>query len=418
MGHSPGHNWERAGGEVRITTKGIVAIVIVGLIVLSAAVYLPLTLLAPLSSAAATPGPIATPTAAPAALSWPGYGGGAITAVGYPTSMTTGGSTAPISIASISKIVTSLVVLDKKPLTDDDGPTITFDASDVALVGKYIKMNGETKPMVVGQKITERDLMSVALIASANNYADALAVWAYGSESAFVTATKTWLAAHNLGGTTIVEPTGLNPNNRATASDLVAIGQLAIANPVIASIVATPSFTLAPIGTISNSNKLLGSLGVDGIKTGTLDNVGSDLLFSADYRIAGTKVTVVGAILGAPDHTTLNAAVRLLLKNVKAGFHELTLVKAGEKFASYHSEWAATAHAVATKSASVLVWSNPTVTVTTKAKAVTFAPSGTRVGAVTFVVGSAVIVVPLALDRALADPGGWWKILNPSIVLK
>jgi D-alanyl-D-alanine carboxypeptidase (penicillin-binding protein 5/6) len=404
---------------VRINTRGIIAIVIVGIIVLSAAVYLPLTLLAPFKSATATPGVIATPTAAPAQLTWPGYGGGAITAVGYPTSMTTGGSTAPISIASISKIITSLVVLEKKPLTGDEtGPTITFDSSDVALTGKYIKMNGETKPMVVGQKISERDLMSVALIASANNYADALAVWAYGSDAAFVTATKTWLAAHDLAGTTLVEPTGLNPANKSTASDLVAIGQLALANPVIASIVSTPTFTLAPVGTITNSNKLLGRLGVDGIKTGTLDNVGSDLLFSADYTISGTKITVVGAILGAPDHPTLDASVRLLLKNVKAGFHNLKLVTAGEKFASYRSEWATTANAVATKSASVLVWSNPSVTATTKAKAVTFAPSGTRVGKVTFVVGSKVVVVPLVLDRALVDPGGWWKILNPSVVLR
>lgn len=404
---------------MRIRPRGIVALAIVAVIVITVAVYVPLTLLAPFTSATATPAVIATPTAAPAALTWPGYGGGAITAIGYPTSMTTGGSTAPIPIASISKIITSLVVLDKKPLTGDDaGPTITFDSSDVALVGKYIKMNGETKPMVVGQKISERDLLSVALIASANNYADALAVWAYGSDAAFVSATKTWLAAHNLAGTTLVEPTGLNPANTSTASDLVAIGQLALANPVIASIVSTKTFTLAPVGTITNSNKLLGSLGVDGIKTGTLDNVGSDLLFSADYTIHGTKITVVGAILGAPDHPTLNASVRLLLANVKAGFHNLKLVTAGQKFASYRSEWATTANAVASKSASVLVWSNPAVTATTTAKAVTFAPSGTRVGKVTFVVGPKVIAVPLVLDRALVDPGGWWKITNPSTILK
>ena len=47
----------------------------------------------------------------------PGYGDSAISAVGYPGFLATGGGTAPLPIASITKIITALVVLQKEPLS-------------------------------------------------------------------------------------------------------------------------------------------------------------------------------------------------------------------------------------------------------------------------------------------------------------
>ena len=64
------------------------------------------------------------------------------------------------------------------------------------------------------------------LVVSASNYADAVSTWAFGSRSAFVRATDAWLDRNGLGGITVVEPTGIDPRNTATAADLITLGAL------------------------------------------------------------------------------------------------------------------------------------------------------------------------------------------------
>lgn len=404
--------------RTRLTTKGIVASLVFLFFVVAVAVYLPLTLLTPVGPTVAQVLPPAATGAQPAALTWPAYGGGAVTAIGYPESLSVNGSPAPQSIASITKIITALVVLDAKPLTvGEAGPTIIFSDADVALIAKYAQQNGKTVKAVAGRTISEHDLISVALIASANNYADSLAIWAFGSQAAFVTATATWLTAHSLTHTTIVEPTGINSKNVSTPTELITIGQLALANPVLAEIVATPTVTIDGVGTITNSNLLLGKDGVDGIKTGTLDSNGSDLLFSADYVVGLTKITVVGAILGAPNHAVLNVAVEALLATVHQGFHSVVLAAVGQKFATYTTEWGSTAHAVATKSTSAVMWSNPVVSRKVTAPRIHGSESGDSVGSVVFTLGGKTITVPLKLDQDLPEPDFAWRITHPAEVL-
>jgi D-alanyl-D-alanine carboxypeptidase (penicillin-binding protein 5/6) len=382
------------------------------------ALYLPLTLLAPISTVAATAVAYTDPAPAPATIAWPANGASAVAAVGYPEVAATNGSTAALPIASISKIITSLVVLEAKPLAlEAPGPTITVSAADAALVGTYQSVGGKTVPMAAGAALSERDLMTVALVASANNYAAVLADWAFGSQAAFATAAKAWLLAHGFGQTTIVEPTGMSPANVSTATELVAIGQLALANHVVARIVSTPSFTLPGVGILTNSNALLGHDGVEGIKTGTLNEAGACLLFAAHYSIGGTTITVVGAVLGALDHKTLNADVRAMLASVKAGFHEVRLASKGEPFASYATPWKQKARAIATKAASIVVWSNPRVSSEIAARNLALPSKGAAAGRVTFTVGDQKIRVPLALDRGFQDPGVWWRLTNPGTLM-
>ncbi len=42
------------------------------------------------------------------------------------------------------------------------------------------------------------------------------------------------MAAHDLPSVVIVDSTGLDPGNRATASDLIELGRLALADPLVA----------------------------------------------------------------------------------------------------------------------------------------------------------------------------------------
>ncbi|WP_423924069.1 D-alanyl-D-alanine carboxypeptidase family protein [Frigoribacterium sp. 2-23] len=387
-------------------------------LVVAVGVYLPLTLATPLAPAAAETARYQAPQESSPALTFPPYGATAVKALGYEHSLTTSGDDEPRSIASISKVVTALVVLEAKPLDGGDGPTITIDPAAAALRAQYLQVDGKVAPMSVGQTFTERQMLEVALIESANNYAGALAQWAFGSDAAYAAAATTWLAENGLHATTIVEPTGLSAQNTSTATDLVTLGTLALQNETVSAIVNTASTTVPGVGTIENSNELLGLDGVKGIKTGTLDAAGACLLFAADYRIADTTVTVVGVMLGGKDHPSLDADVQALLGSVTKRFQTLTLTTRGSEFAHYDAPWGASANAVAAQDASVLAWGDETVTASITTDEVGSGARGATVGRVTFSIGDGQKAeVPLRLDRALVEPDAWWRLTHPGVVL-
>jgi D-alanyl-D-alanine carboxypeptidase (penicillin-binding protein 5/6) len=388
------------------------------ILILATGSYLPMTLLAPLVPVAAVAQQV-TPPAPPAAeLAWPGYGASSIGAIGFPSMSVSDGTTTPLPIASITKIITTLVVLDAKPLTvGNPGPLITFTAKDAALVKAYAAREGTTAPATAGMKLSQLEVNEVMLIASANNYAESYAAWAFGSEAGFLDAARTWLSSKGLKNTTLLDSSGMNPGNRSTASDLVAIGKLALANPVVAGIVSTTELSVSGVGAIKNSNKLLGHDGVDGIKTGTLQEAGACLLFSTRFRVGSHAITVVGVVLGGVDHDSLDAAVQKLIASAKAGFHEVTLAEAGQSFGAYTTAWNEKARAVAAKSQSVPVWADTPITATVKAAPITLAEAGAPVGSVKFTVGGTTISVPLRLDKSIDDPGALWRLGNPAGLL-
>ena len=391
-----------------------IAVGAAAIVVLALVLYLPFSLLAPLGVAQRTVAAQPPLQAAAAQLAWPGFGASAFGAVGYPDLLAVTGTPEALPMASITKIITALVVLEAKPLaTGSDGPEIAFSASDRALYAKYLALRGSVKPMPAGASMSELEVLQVTLIASANNYAEAVADWAYGSEAAYVAATKAWLTAHGMTNTTVVEPTGINPANTSTATDLVRLGTLAMADPVISDIVDTPTLTLPEVGTIKDTNQLLGSEGVVGIKTGTLENIGSSLLFASKQKVGSSTVTIIGAVLGAADHDTLYPAVTGLLRSIASGFHEIRLADKGQEFAAYRTAWSARTSAVATTNATVVVWANTPVSSVVSAPDIRSATRGERAGEVTFTVGKNRITVPLAFSGTIEDPGPAWRLAHP-----
>lgn len=392
----------------RLSIFGGLAVLLTGL------AYLPLTLLAPVGTVQAEIMPFEVPVAAQPELSWPSNAATAIGAIGFDGVLASSGTDQPRAIASITKIVTALVVLDKHPLAEgDSGPSITFDSDDVGYYNEYFSVGGSVKPIRSGLTLTQRELLQVVLISSANNYAKSLALWAFGSETAYIEAARTWLDARGLMTTTIYEPTGMDPNNVSTAAELLELGKLAIADPTVSDIVATPTTTLPFIGTIENSNKLLGSVGIDGIKTGTLDAAGACLLFSADFAVGDDTVTIVGVALGGVNHRSQFPQVRDLMNTVAAGFQRISLVERGDVFGEYQTRWDARAEVVAAEEYSQLVWGSPTITRDVTVSPITLADDGTRVGSVRFTVDGKVTEVPLELEGSILDPGPWWRLENP-----
>jgi serine-type D-Ala-D-Ala carboxypeptidase (penicillin-binding protein 5/6) len=388
---------------------------LLSIFILLVTIGVPTAILAPVPVARATMLEPAAATTTAADPRFPSFGHAAIGAVGLPGLLASHGSQEQRPIASITKVVTALVVLERKPLdgAKDQGPTITFGEKDVTILQDVLNQQGSWQAVQSGWKLSERQSLETMLIPSANNYAESLAIWAYGSVPKYLTAARAFLKAHGLTHTTLVDTNGLDSGDRSTPGDLVALGKLAIANPVLASIVRMRSATEPNIGSFENTNELLGTYGVNGLKTGTTDEAGACLLFAAKVKVGERSVELVGVILGATTHARLDATVPALLTSVRNGLHDVRLADRQQAFGTYHTKWGGIAKAVAARDAHMLVWGRTPVQRVADASPIRGGEKGERVGQVTYRVGSRTVTVPLVLDRSVFAAPIWWRLTHP-----
>lgn len=253
---------------------------------------------------------------------WPGYGSGAVGAIGYDGALAKYGNQSARPIASLTKIITALLVLQKKPLKGAaDGPDIVFTQSDQEIYNQEVAAGAAVKPIIVGGSMTERQALETMLLPSAANYSITLAIWSYGSINAYLSAANVWLASHNLNQTKVVDTSGLLPGNVSSPSDLIEIGKLALANPTLSSIAAMKQAVILNVGTITNGNSLLGKDGIDGIKTGSTSEAGACILFSSVVTAGKKQVIIVGDLLGADDRGQQNSDVIKLLDSIRPAFY-------------------------------------------------------------------------------------------------
>ncbi|TFD21566.1 D-alanyl-D-alanine carboxypeptidase family protein [Cryobacterium sp. TMS1-13-1] len=391
------------------------AVASVLLVVLGGVGYVGATTLAPVPESAATIVQPAALTQPAAALVWPTFGESAIGAVGFPGVLASSGEQGTVPIASITKMVTALVILDAKPLgAGEDGPAITFTDADVDIYYEVIAENGSVAPVVAGMELTQRQAFEAMLLPSANNYAASLAVWAFGSTDGYLAAAKTWLADNSLSQTSVADTSGISSSSVSTPANLVEIGKLVVGHPALAEIVALPSAVLPVIGTVTNTNKLLGRDGVDGIKTGTTDVAGACLLFSTDFTVGDNTVTLVGVMLGGDTHSELNSAIAALIQSVQPGFHDVVLADAGTVYGSYRTQWGDVSDIVAARAASALVWSDSPISGYATATDLQLGRAGDDVGELSFTIGTgSPVTVPLELQDSVTDPGPAWRMGHP-----
>jgi len=407
----------------------VIALIIVGVLVAGVATYVPLALNAPIGAAAATTHRPDVAPGATALLALPAEGQSAVSVSGadaYLGASASGilassGGDAAAPIASISKLITAMVILHAKPLVGSDpGPTITFSKADHALYDKYYVLNATIAPMPTGTSMSERNALETMLVVSACNYAEAMADWAFGSNAGFVSATKKWLAANGLTHTKMVEPTGLDTHNTSTPSDLIALGKLAMADPVLVELVAKTGLDIPFLTGMPSTNTLLGTDGVNGIKTGTLEDFGSDLLYSAIVPVTGIDkpLTVIGVVLGGATRESVNDDVTHLIDSLKAGFHEVTVAEDDEKVGTYTTPWGASATMVLGSSASVFTYSNTKITSTMTISTLKTGKDGERVGSVTWTAGTSSVTVPVLLKGSIPPPSAWWRLTHPQQLWK
>ena len=143
---------------------------------------------------AADPPPAVTsvtlhPVAVPAktvALPWPQIGQGAIAVPSIGVDVASGPEQ-PVPVASLTKLMTAYVILHDHPLASGrSGPTITVTAADVQDYDNDTVNDDSNAQVVVGEQLSEEQVLGGMLVHSADNYADLLARWDAGSQAAFV----------------------------------------------------------------------------------------------------------------------------------------------------------------------------------------------------------------------------------------
>ncbi len=216
----------------------------------------------------------------------------------YEGTIKTNESPEPIPMASITKVITALVVLDKAPITPgEQGDTITLEQKDEDYYWKYASLLGTITDVTAGEQMSQYDILQTMLLASSNNMSDTLVDHYFGSVDAYVEQANAYLLREGFSKTTVVDATGFEPGSVSTPSELIHVGQLALRNPIIAEIARKKEASMPIAGTVPNYNVLIDEPHVTGLKPGFTDEAGSTLLFSADVPVNdGTKSVIAVAM--------------------------------------------------------------------------------------------------------------------------
>ncbi len=211
------------------------------------------------------------------------------------------GARARVPIASITKLMTVLLTLEHARL--DAVVTVSPEA---AAVGE------STVDLVPGERLTVRELLEAALVASANDAADALASYVgHGSEARFVAMMNARARQLGLIDTHFVRPDGLDaPGHVSSARDVTFLARLLMHRRVVRQIVAQRVATISGGRTLRTWNDLLSSYpGVFGVKTGHTSAAGWSEVAAA--RRGG--ISIYATLLGSPDRSTRNQDLAELL---------------------------------------------------------------------------------------------------------
>ena len=216
-------------------------------------------------------------------------------------------------IASTTKIMTALVVLENTDMSDV--VEIPAEAAGIEGSSMYLK---------AGECRTVEELLYGMMLASGNDAAAALAIHVAGSIEEFASMMNEKAQVLELGGIHFANPHGLDSEeNYGTARSLARLAACAMEREDFRRIVSAKTY-VCDGHSISNHNKLLWRYeGADGVKTGFTKKAGRLLVGSAEQN--GRRLVAV--TVNAPDDWEDH---RRLLDHGFSQFEETKLVSAGD----------------------------------------------------------------------------------------
>lgn len=185
---------------------------------------------------------------------------------------------AVVPIASITKLMTAMVVLDKRLSLDEPIKITREDIDDI---------KGTRSRLRVGTEVTRGDLLRLALMASENRAAAALTRAYPGGQNAFIARMNRKASEIGMKHSRFVDGTGLSRENVSTAKDLAKLVRAAYDYPHIREFTTDEAHTVQ-LGNgrsvrYGNSNRLVQSpywhIGLS--KTGYISEAGRCLVMQA-----------------------------------------------------------------------------------------------------------------------------------------
>lgn len=194
---------------------------------------------------------------------------------------------AVLPIASLTKLMTGVIVSEAR-LPMDEAITVTQDDIDTE--------KGSRSRLKVGSTLTRGELLHLALMSSENRAAHALARTYPGGLSTFVSLMNAKAKMLGMKDTRYVEPTGLSSGNQSSAQDLATLVNAAYGDPILRELTTSTGFQVE-VGNrtlqYNNTNRLVKNpvwdIGLQ--KTGFINEAGQCLVMQT--RIAGRKLIMV-----------------------------------------------------------------------------------------------------------------------------
>jgi serine-type D-Ala-D-Ala carboxypeptidase (penicillin-binding protein 5/6) len=348
-------------------------------------------------------------------LPWPTQGSAAVAIEGLGL-LGSYGQTTPQAIASMAKVMTADVILTDHPLAlGESGPNITFSAADAQTYRTDLSQSQSVIKVVAGESLTEVQCLEALLIPSANNVAIRLAEWDSTSVGAFVAKMNATAARLGLKSTFFTDPSGLEASTASVPANLIRLGEVAMANPVFASIVDMPQVTLPYNGTVYNFDYDLGRDGIVGIKTGSDSVAGGCFLFESIDHVAGRRVAIVGVVLGQQTSSPITAALDEAKKLVTAALgtvHELAAIPAGLVVGHIVTQWNSSVAVATTDELSVFGWPGQRFDVRLEQDAhlPSHITAGVQVGKLVLSVPGGSESTPVVASGTIMGPSDSWRL--------
>lgn len=237
----------------------------------------------------------------------------------------------PLSIASISKLMTYYLVKEKiaeGKLKMEDKVKISINAS---------REEGSSLNLKAGEQISIKDLLDGLMVVSGNDSAVALAEVVAESESKFVTMMNEKAKELGLQNATFTNASGLTKNgqdNKMSTRDIFTLSKAIIEKyPEVleyakTTVLEQPSRNFKKESTIP----LVGQVeGVDGLKTGHTDEAGYCLVSTMKIKKGETEFRVISVLMGAKTKADRAQYMKDMLNYAKQNIETRKIVDS-EKF--------------------------------------------------------------------------------------
>jgi serine-type D-Ala-D-Ala carboxypeptidase (penicillin-binding protein 5/6) len=231
-----------------------------------------------------------------------------------------------VPIASITKLMTVLVALERARL--DEIATVQPDATTTG---------GSVIGLRAGEQISVRDLVTAALVHSANDAAHALADHVGGNEQRFVRLMNTRAQELGLRQTNFVRPDGLDASGHySSARDVTTLARVAMQKPFLRVTVRRHEASIGGGRSLYVWNDLLRTFpGLIGVKTGHTSDAGWCQVAAAQ----GRGVTIYATLLGGPSREERNEDLARLLRFGLSRYRVAPVISPKRVYARVGTRW-------------------------------------------------------------------------------